>query len=408
MIKGFFKILLVISFAITFYACKEIPQREETNKYSIGLGEFKTFEEAEIFKSKLDFQLWRDIKIIHSERDRFILAFGKFNSSFDAGKKAFEYYNNSLLNYYKVVKDNDYVVDVFSNVLFIAKYQGRPSVYNYNLLTRKSKLLWSRWGRKVISLNHSNDRNIVFFTTALGYGKQGKFPYVRDARLYKFSPSNELVDEIAELNFGLQLYTYWENKDSFKINFTQTDSINSEVLIQKIYSIDKSGKINDVKKRSFTLTKDGFPGPPAIRPEFYSSKGTNQIRLVNDGSLSYLYLRDLKNNSEIMLTEFKGELKNVKWTDDEEYLFLILKLKDQGMPNLKDKLLVINTGEKKIIRNFIGPEYKNLLVQGNLLFFDQQYQGVSQITIFNFTDGKVFDEIRIPGGCGINNLFPNP
>ena len=196
-----------------------------------------------------------------------------------------------------------------------------------------------------------------------------------------------------------------ENKDTFKVNLTKPDSIKSEILIQNIFSIDRLGKIDTVKERSFDLTKYGFPVPPVVKPELFSSKGSYQLKTVNEENRNYIYLRDLKGNAEVMITEFKGRLKRTKWTDDEKYLFVAAGLADSTLHNVKGELLVINTNDKKISRSFIGPEFNNLLVQGNLLFFDQQFEGVSQITIYNFVSDKIFDEIRIPGGCGINDLF---
>jgi hypothetical protein len=67
--------------------------------------------------------------------------------------------------------------------------------------------------------------------------------------------------------------------------------------------------------------------------------------------------------------------------------------------------MIINTDEKIVKRTFRGPIFKNLLLQGNLLFFDQQFEGISQITIYDFVTDIIFDEIRIAGGCGINDLI---
>lgn len=401
--KTIYKLILATITLFVFTACNEIKLEEEISDiYSIALGEFKTLDEAESYKSKIDLQLWRELKIVQADQNLFILTYGNFNSSFESGKKAFELYNNSLIDNYKILKNSDYINDLFANVLFVARYQGRPSVYNYNILTKKSKLLWSRWGRKVLAVSYSEDRNTAFIATALGYGKQGSFPYVRDVRLYIYSGEKNQVDEVAELGNGLQLYTYWENNDTFKVNFTKPDSIESELLIQQIYPVDKSGKLHNVRERTFVLTKDGFPRPPDVRLKLFSPSGTFQLRLVNEENRNYVYLRDLKKKAEVMITEFQGKINNVKWTSDEKFLFIITSNKAQ---NNKNQLLIINALEKNLERNFTGPVYKNLLVQGNLLFFDQQYEGISQITIFDFAAGKFFDEIQIPGGCGINNLF---
>ncbi len=384
--------------------CDDIKLEEETeNSNAINLGEFKTYEEADIYKSKIDLQLWRDVKIEQADQARFILLYGKFSTAFDAGKKAYELFSNQLITNYKIVNNNNNINDPFSNVLFLAKYQGRPSVYNYNLLKKQSKLLWSRWGRKVLSINHSSDRSTAFIITALGYGKQGSFPYVRDVRLYMYDTEKDKIDEIAEFGNGLQLYSYWENKDTFKVNFTKPDSIQTEKIIQTIFAFDKSGSKKYSSTREFLLTKDGFPKPPSRKFQMYSPAGTYKLRITEDENEKSIYLRDQKKRAEVLIAEVDDEIKNLLWSPDEKYLFLIVDRSNKSSSS-KNELLIINAAEKTVKRIFKGPIYKNLLVQGNLLFFDQQYEGISQITIYDFVTDVVFDEIRIAGGCGINDL----
>lgn len=398
------KLISILFVAVILSSCDEIKIKEDTkDTYSIILGEFKSFDEADIYKSKIDFQIWNELKIVQADEKRFLLSFGNFKSSFDAGKKAFELFGKSIINNYKIARNNEYVKDLFANILFIGKYQGRPSVYNFNLLNKQSKLFWSRWGRKVMAVNYSADRNSLFILTALGYGKQGGFPYIKDSRLYYYDGFKDQVDEIDEFGDGLQLYSYWDNSDTFKVNITKPDSLNSDLLNQKIFSYDKTGKKETVRSRNFILTRDGFPKPPKFMPWLYSAKGTYQLRIVSDGDENSVYLRDLKKNAEVLITSFNGTIKNLRWTQDEKFIFMIVQ-QNKAIAVGRDILFVIDTSEKKVTRNFTGPIYKDLLVQGNLLFFDQQYEGVSQITIYDFAADLIYGEIQLPGGCGINDL----
>lgn len=403
--KEVIKIILLFFASVLILSCNEIKLEEEaSDKYSINLGEFKTYEDADIFKSKLDLQLWRDLKIEQADQNRFLLLYGNYSSAFDAGKNAFVLLSDSLINNYKVVKNLANINDPYSNVLFIAKYQSRPSVYSYNVLKKKSKLIWSRWGRKVLSINHSDDRSSVFILTALGYGKQGGFPYVRDVRLYIYNSEKDQIDEIEEFSNGLQIYSYWENSDTFKVNFTKPDSIHTEKIVQTIFSFDKTGKKTKSVNREFLLTRDGFPKPPLQKLQLFSPAGTYQVRITEDDNKKSIYLRDQKKRAELMIIETEEDIKKLRWSPDEKYIFFILIEKNK--PNIvKNELMIINTDEKIVKRTFRGPIFKNLLLQGNLLFFDQQFEGISQITIYDFVTDIIFDEIRIAGGCGINDLI---
>ena len=396
----FFSLLFVLS------SCKPVEIEKEIEGYSICLGEFANSDEAELFKSKLDFQLWDKINIKSEENQKFYVLYGSYNSSFDAGLAAFELYRKSLIVNHKLFIKGNYVYDDFNNLLFVARYQGRPSIYEYNMISKKSKLFWSRWGRKVITLNHSDDRSLVFFVTALGYGKQGSFPYVRDARVYKFFPSAELVDEIEELGTGLQLYTYWDIKDTFKVNFTKPDSVNSDLLIQEIIPYGVQGKLSPVIYRRFSISKDGFPKPPSIQPKLISNSLKKVLRLSQHDWQTYFYIRNLSDGSENLIGKFKGYLYDLRWSNDDKYLFLITReqVKNKNVIKNQHELMIIDTDQKKLTQTFHGPFFQNLLVHGNFLFFDSRSSGESIITIYDFMNGDIYDEIKIAGGCGINNL----
>lgn len=387
-------------------SCKPIETEELIEGYSVCLGEFASFDDAELFKSKLDFTLWDGIRIHSDDENKYFILFGTYSNSFDAGEAAFELYRKSLIVNYKLFFQGAYVYDNFSNLFFIARYQSRPSIYEYNLINKKSELYWSRWGRKVVTLNHSIDRNLVFFVTALGYGKQGSFPYIRDARIYKFLQSTGQIDEIGELGTGLHLYTYWDVKDTFKVNFTKPDSINSDLLVQEILSYGTEGGISQIRTRSFSISKDGFPKPPEIQPQLISNSLQKVIRLSNHEEQTYFYLRDLKDGSEILLGKFNGYLFDLRWSQDDKYLFLIIRDQNKRknpVPS-KNELMIVDSEQKRLTRTFHGSFYQNLLVHGNFLFFDSRSGGESIITIYDFINEAIFDEIRISGGCGLNNL----
>ncbi|MDQ7818279.1 MAG: hypothetical protein RDU14_14730 [Melioribacteraceae bacterium] len=387
-------------------SCKPVEIEKEIEGYSICLGEFVTSDAADLFKSKLDFQLWDKINIQNEDDRKFYVLYGNYNSSFAAGLAAFELYRKSLIVNHKVFIKGKYVYDNFNNLLFVTRYQGRPSIYQYNMISKESKLFWSRWGRKVITLNHSDDKSIIFFVTALGYGKQGSFPYVRDARIYRFLHTTEQVDELEELGTGLQLYTYWDIKDTFKINFTKPDSVNSGLLNQEILSYGTEGKLAPVKNRTFSISKDGFPKPPKIQPKLISNSLQKVIRLFQHEGQTYFYLRDSKDGSEILIGKFNGFLYDVRWSTDDKYLFLITRdqVINKSIIENQHDLMIIDTNQKKLTRTFHGSFYQNLLVHGNFLFFDSRSSGESIITIYDFINDDIYDEIRITGGCGINNL----
>lgn len=395
----------LVFFLFIFIGCTPIKNEDKPDGYSICLGEFIKYEDADLFKSKLDFELWDKLKI-ESVEDKYFLIYGNYDTSFEAGKKAFELFRRSLINNYKILYKEKYVYDNYANLLFIGRYQGRPSVYIYNMATKESKLFWSRWGRKVTTLNHSKDRSYSFFVTALGYGKQGSFPYVRDTRIYRFTGSDELVEELDELGDGLQIYTYWDAKDTFKVNITKPDSIKSDLLIQEINSYNYQGKTGQVKQRVFSLTEDGFPKPPDIQPQLISNNNTRLIRLAQLDSEIYIYLKNIKEGSESMVGNFTGSLYNAIWSNDDKYLFLIIKnnLHSKVSVANQQELMVIDTEQKKLIKTFHSNNYQNILANGNYIFYETIMDGESVISVYDLLNDNIYDVIKMPGGCAIYNL----
>lgn len=399
--RFYLKIILAIS-AYLLFSCKPVDVEKEEKGFSICLGEFKSFDEADLFKSKVDLSLWTQLRIRSEEKTKHYLLFGEFSTSFSAGQKAFELLNKSSILNYKIYKEGKYVRDDFSNLFFIAKYQGRPSIYNYDLLQKKSKLFWSRWGRKVLTLNHSKENVESFFTTALGYGKQGSFPYVRDVRVYKYDSSVNDVNELAELGTGFQIYTYWESFDTFKVNITKADSISSDFVIQNIYSFNLAGTEYEVKTRNFSITNAGFPIPPIVPPSFFSNNLSSQIISKVDGLITYIYLKDIKNHSEVMVASGSGIIEKIKWADSDNFVFVKLTPKNTTIKKINSELLIIDCSKNKTTRIFNN--IKNLLVHGNFLFFDKDSPNGQNIIIYDFVNDFIYDEINLSGGSGINHL----
>ncbi|MBM4170547.1 MAG: hypothetical protein FJ214_01590 [Ignavibacteria bacterium] len=401
----YIKYLLIVLLQILVFSCKPYNLDEkQLSGYTICLGEFQSFDEADVYKSKMDFDLWRDMKIVNVETKKFLLLYHSFNSSFEAGKKAFELYSKSTIYNYKIFKEKEYVRDDFANTFFVAKYQGRASVYNYNLISKKTSLVWSRWGRKVITLNHAPNYNSAFFTTALGYGRKGSFPYVRDARVYFYDFKKELFSELDELDSGIQIYTYWEGSDTFKVNITKPDSIKSDILRQEIYSYNTDGERIGKKERSFNIIVDGFPKPPTIIPRNISSTKKYLLREVKDEKKYFINLKNLKSNSEIMLLENDSNLINSYWSSDDKYLFLFTNKNKKVNADIDKELYIINTESTEIIKKFTSIKYPQLIINGNFIFFTEYSGRDSKIIIYDFYLNNIFDQILMSGGCGISQL----
>ncbi len=401
-----FRLIFVTAIFFSLSCSTSDKESGRENAYSIFLGEFKQQDQVEDFRSSLNQSLWSKLRIERVYERNYKLFYGKFPSSFEAGKTAYNFFSDSLITSYKITHDGKPTLDTYANVLFVAKYLDSPSVFSFNLITKQTEVEWSNFGKKVIALNPSNDNNTVFITTASSYGKFSGVQFIHDAMLYKYRREEEQSDEIAEFGNGVQLYTYWENPDTFKVNFSAFDSVNSRIVEQKIFPFALNGNPGKIKERRFDLLLNGFPAPPKSGPISISPNNRFRFREVYSQGESYIYLRDFNEKSEQIVSKTKQKISGCRWSDDGNYLFIVTD--NEVVPNKKNEtvqqLLIINAVEKKLVRTFSGYKYENLLVHGKLLFFDEHSVQSAQIKIYDYKQNKIIYTISTFSGCGLANL----
>ena len=382
--------------------------KEKQNSHSIFLGEFKKQDKVEEFRSSLNPILWDELRIEKIYDRNYNLYYGKYSSSFEAGKAAYNFYSNLLITKYKITRDGKPTLDEYANVLFVSRYLDRPSVFNFNLITKQTEVEWSDFGKKVVALNHSNDHNSAFITTAHRYGIQSGMRYIYDARVFLMKREEEQNKEIAILGNGVQIYTLWENRDTLKVNITFIDSVKSGIVVQKIFPFDLKGKLGEIRIRSFDLIRDGFPAPPKRFPTEISPNNRFRFREVSSQGESYIYLRDFNEKSEQLTVSTKRKIRDGRWSDDGNYLYIITEPESVGSKKQKaeptGEFFIIDAVEKKLVRTFSGFRYENLLVHGKLLFFDERSDQIAQIKVYDCKRDKILHTISMFGGCGINNL----
>ncbi|MEG8946010.1 hypothetical protein [Rosettibacter firmus] len=399
--KKFLVAIIAVYLLLISSGCNNKNEEQSKFTYSIFLAEFKTLTKAYNYRNKLDKNLIDSITIRNISPDRYLILYGKYNSSFDAGYRAYDLFKKGLIKNYKIYYKDEYVKDLFANVLFIANYSGRPSIYNFNLVNKQTRPLWTRWGRKVLTLNYSKNKTEAFIITAKNYNVRNSIPYINDIGLLYYDGLKGEFQEVYTFGDGIQIYSYWETEDTFKVNITFSDSLKPEILIQKIYSFDITGILTNIQQRYFNLQKDGFPKPPKIKPVVISPKGRFQIRNIKEIEKEYIYLRDVIHNSEILIFESKGELKSIKWTDDEKYCMIIAA---DDITNNSGKIIIVDTNKMQIRNIYKGPLNQNLLVHGNFLFFEEEIGTTKQITIYDFNTNSIYYRIQFYDGCGLNNL----
>lgn len=405
-LKLFFFLILLLQSACNFGVAE--LQKDKINPYSISLGKFKTYEQALKFKMTLNDSVRAHLRLESVGKEHYKLFYGKYPSAYSAGEKGFDLFKKSLVKDYEINRNGQRVLDEFANVPFIAYYLGKPAVFNYNLKTKSTEILWSRSNRRVLSLNIAHNAESVFIITAESMVNHGNVSSIQNAAVVILHRNEDETEELMQIGNVNQVYTYWDQPDTFRVNVTFPDSNNSRIIYQRIASWDSYGKKGSLTERSFDLLLQGFPIKPKRKPELLSPNGQYQIRAVHNNNRQYFYLKNFPDRSEILFTSSSGEVKDIRWSLDSRYIFIqtktLLVKGKKAETFIRQQIIIYDTAAKKVIRILEGTGFQNLLVRGKLLFFDEHLNGASHITIVDLTNQSHYDSIDMPGGCVLNSL----
>jgi hypothetical protein len=406
------RLLFVVLLILCLSSCDgKISQKNyaKLHPYSILLEKYDDLNQAIKFISDAGEELKKIAHIEQIEGKGYQVLVGQYANSLDAGEFAFNLVIKGIIKKFRIVHDKHEVLDEFNNVLFISRYEGRPSVFNYNLISKRNNVIWSKRGHKVTSLTLSNNCNSLFFTTTTGFGKSRSIPYVHGAALFHLTREINKTDELTYFGDGYQLYSYRATNDTFKVNFSFINHFDPKIVNQKIFSFDSLGNQGNSKERKYNLLKDGFPSIPNRIPIYYSPNNNFNLRvLFDDQNESNYYIKDIREHSEVLIVSGKQRIRDACWSKEGNYLFILTYnstiYSNKKRVELTGELWIIDAVHKKRLKVFAGYQFENLLVHGKFLFFDERLNNLAKICIYNYSEDKVFDTISFPGGCGLNNL----
>lgn len=388
-----------ISFLIfTVLSCTDSKTETDTvleHQFSVYL----TFENDTDLENKYDElnAILHDTLVVKNKRT---LLVGQFNNFRRASDKGFELYADGLIKEFKVFyKDSTYSHD-YTSFYFVGHDLGRPALYFSELMNVKPQLTWSKWGREIINLHRSPNREHYFFTTCLVSGISGNFPYIRDARLYSIQTESN-VELINIFGDGLNLTTGWESNSEFVTYFSKIDSLITSTIMQSVIRYNEIGESIDTSEQIFELVEDGIPVPRFSTIEQTSPNLRYKISTQSNDSVNVLNIVDEIDGSVNQITQFEGDIKEAKWNQASDFLFLRIDSKSQSDST---KLMSIDLKNLVVKDEFFSLGLMNFITIGNLLIYDKNFSSDSYITLYRYRVNKVYDTIKIPGGCGVDNL----
>lgn len=391
------QVIFYILLGLLFLSCKEDkPPLEQYNYYSV-ITYFNNSDESKYAFKTLQSTI-HDTLIGINEKS---FAIGEFDTYREACDKGFELYADKYIKNFDVLYKDSVIRNDYNPFYFVGLDLGRPALYKTDILDIKPELIWSKWGREIMRLHRSQNRQNFFYTASLAEDIRGDFPLVMDARLYMFHRSNEEVDLVKYFGRGLNLSAGWENDTSLTAYFTILDSMLTSTIIQKEFTYNIDGELKDTTEHIFELVKDGIPIPTFVTINPISPNLRYKIAITNTDSIVSLNVIDELNGTNNFITNVEGELGENSWNTQSDYLFA--SFSERTNPDTTD-LYIVNLKEMKLTKHFRSKGQKNFIIIGNLLIFDDGFEEESFITLFRYRKNEIFSEIRIPGGCGVNSV----
>ncbi|HEY4755924.1 MAG TPA: hypothetical protein VIH28_07725, partial [Ignavibacteriaceae bacterium] len=205
---------------------------------------------------------------------------------------------------------------LMDEVLFIGMIGKKSGIYKYNFLTKSYSEFWHNEKEEVVELSYSPNKKSAFLLTAHQSGKKGVFPFINNAKLYSISLDSNTVKFVETISSGLQVFSFWEKDNLFRIILNIFDVAVGKHVEQKIKTFNASGKKLMDEKKTYDVVKDGFPQNPVIQINISSPDKKYSILSV-DSTQTQIYLINNNGNEEKrLIAKLNQKLNVIDWSED--------------------------------------------------------------------------------------------
>ncbi|MCX6151508.1 MAG: hypothetical protein NTX22_13335 [Ignavibacteriales bacterium] len=411
------QIFICLSVCCIFLSCGRNQQSEfeyinsrDTDKFFIEVKSFEEKTKANDFAIQLQGKIKNRVcfYIDSTNRSKFYkVCIGTFGNSYSAGEVGYRLFIKKYIQDYSVIQNFHPVYDEFSNLIYVGMFQGKSSLYKFNLKSKSSEIFWRLSGENVIEFVSSSDTNIAFLLTAIKSGRKGIFPFINGVKLYKVNTSEEKVELVKDVGDVIQLFTVWENDNSFKMIFNSFDKKVSTFVNQQTTIFGTNGRILSDIKQTFDLVKENYPQLP--KRMIKRNAPDNTYSLV-DSTFNGVYNYYLKTSTQkyfIFSTDQK--LNQIVWVDGKQLIFSTVDISPSNKTIHTNSpktstLTIFDVKDKKLVKQWVNSGEKNFLIKSNFLFFDDDFGRKSKIYIYDLDNKQIVETISVTGGCGLKKI----
>ena len=217
------------------------------------------------------------------------------------------------------IKDNDTVSTKQENsFLFLTEWFDKVGVYRYDLVKKKYFTVWWHPRENVVMLVYKSSDHPSFFLTSDQMGTKANFPFFNRLKLFIISKDLSETKQIDNLGSGLQFTARWNDDGNLEVIYTAVDKIIASYVNQYTKVYDHYGKLVDSEVKTFDIEKSGFPQLMPPKNSTISPSGKYGVSIKSDS----VFLKTGGTDTLKFITVMKHNLNKLKWSDNEEYLFI--------------------------------------------------------------------------------------
>jgi len=291
-----------------------------------------------------------------------------------------------------------------NSFLFLTEWFDKVGVYKYDLAKKKYSTVWWHPRENVVMLVYKSDDYPSYFLTSERMGMKANFPFFNRLKLFIISQDLSETKQIDNLGNGLQFTARWNDDENLEVIYTSIDKTIASYVNQYTKVYDHYGKLVDSEIKTFDIEKSGFPQLMPPQNSTISLSGKYGVSFKSDS----VFLKIAGSDSLGFIAVMKHNLNKLKWSDNEEYLFIsTLDLNNETIKTKNpetSELFIYSLQADSLIDAFGGAGLKNFLTLNDLLIFDDGFDNNSIINIYDLNQKKIVDVIKPREGCGLVNM----
>lgn len=301
-------------------------------------------------------------------------------------------------------KSDSLLIKPQNSFLFLTEWFEKVGVYKYDMLKKKYSPVWWHPRENVVMLVYKPGNYPVYFLTSEKMEIKANFPFFSRLKLFMISHDLSETKQLDNIGSGFQFTARWNDDENLEVVYTSGDRTIAYYVNQYTKVFDHYGKLIDSNIKTFDIEKSGFPQLVPPKNSTISPSGKYGVSVKSDS----VFLKTAGTDTLVFISVMKHSLNKLKWSDDEEYLFIsTLDLNNETIKTKSpetSELFIYSLEADSLIVSFGGTGIKNFLTFNDLLIFDDGFDNNSRINIYDLRQKKVIDVIKPREGCGLVNI----